>query len=120
MFYEFSSHLFVHGVMLSELKRNHKHCLAIECHPCCAIGLLKSSPCWQRRAPVKYANIVKTKKSSFENVFSGEVFPVYPPREIEKQFMKNCFKKNRVCLSPNFFFYCVHIISCPRVYRWIY
>src|SRR6266498_958444 len=74
----------------------------------------------QRRAAIENTDIIQTKKTSLKDVHSLSIFPIDPPRKIQKKFLENALKKNCV---PNAALLLVDLINAPcgpGVDWWIY
>src|SRR5438552_5955612 len=72
------------------------------------------------KAAVKNTNIIKPQESAFKNIIAFNVFTVYPPCEIDKQFLKNFFKKLDITFTGLFLFNVIYLQCSPCLYRRIY
>ena len=55
------------------------------------------SPCRQRRAAIKNANVVQAKKSAFEDIFARWVFAIDPPAIVDYKLGEGDLRKS---MSP--------------------
>jgi len=55
------------------------HVQTEESHPSSTISLSESSTSWQWLGSIERSNVIKTKETTFENIVSIGILPVYPP-----------------------------------------
>src|SRR5271157_3582782 len=85
MLEEPESDFLVYRVVLGEDERNLQHGQAVERHPCRAVGLVEMSAGRQRRAAVKYADVIETEEATSKDVTAFRVLAINPPVKIQHQ-----------------------------------
>src|SRR5215469_15922638 len=117
MFDETIGNFFVHCIVVAKNERDLKHALAVERHPCRAVGLIEVAARRQRGAAVEDTDVVQSEESARENVSSLRVLAIYPPVEIQHQALERAFEEAHVGASQ-FGFDPVEEQRCPGVYWW--
>src|ERR1700741_345566 len=118
--------IFIGVVVLRQLQRDPHQVQAVHRHPACAIGLINITAGGQRSAPVESSDIIQPEKSALKDVATGDVLPVYPPGEIEKQLVEDTFQKRNIPRivwfrgPPVFTIDLKNSPSCPSVHRRVY
>src|SRR6195256_1338146 len=90
---KFARHIFVGRVLARQLQCNGQHIQAIHPHPTGAVRLLEMPSGGQRLRTVEYPDVVETQKPALEYVHAIRVLAIYPPREIQQEFMKYAFEE---------------------------
>src|SRR5580658_5263894 len=117
VFPEFAGHVFITGVLGCQLHRDSQQVEGIHRHPAGSVGLLDVSTGRQRLAAVKDTDVVETQESALKDVQALGVLAVYPPGEIEREFVEGALQKRSVALALTFFFDLVHAPCRPSVHR---
>src|SRR5262249_7797731 len=81
--------VFISRVDMRKLKRNRQHVEAVHPHPARSVILLYVAAGGERRAAIKYANVVEAQETALEYVAALGVFSIDPPRKVEHQLMEN-------------------------------
>src|SRR5262249_59074720 len=86
--------------MHRELSSDFGHVLAEQGHPGGAVSLLQVAARGQRCAAVEDADVVQPQEPTFERVVASAVLAVYPPGEVEHQFVKGPLEPFEIALTP--------------------
>src|SRR5271170_2878578 len=90
---ESAGHLFIHGVVLGQNKRNIEHAKAVEGHPCGAVSLIQMPTSRQLRAAIEDPDIVESEKPAGEDVAPLWIFAVEPPAEVQHQSLERALEE---------------------------
>src|SRR5258707_15389970 len=71
----------------------------------------------QRLRTVEYPDVVETQKPALEYVHAIRVLAIYPPREIQQEFMKYAFEEAPVGAPADTFLDLVDAPRRPGMYR---
>ena len=74
----------------------------------------------QRRAAIEDADVIEAEKAALEHVYAFGVFSVYPPGEIEQEFLENALEKSTVAFAASLLFNFVDAPRSPGVNRRIH
>ncbi len=91
--HELQCEVLIAGIGRGQLDGELQHVLAEQRHPRRAVRLLQLTPRGQRRAAVEDPDVVEAEKSPFEQVATGRVFAVHPPREVDEQLLERVAEK---------------------------
>src|SRR5262245_66223688 len=70
----------------------------------------------QRRAAVKYADVVESKEAAFKEVLAKAIFAVHPPAEVQHQLGKRPPEEFQVGFALERLFRPIQEDRCPRVH----
>src|SRR5215468_798264 len=70
----------------------------------------------QRRAAVKHADVVESKKTPFKEVLAKAIFAVHPPAKVQHQLGKGPPEKFQVGFALERLFRPIQEDRCPRVH----
>src|SRR5580692_6988499 len=96
MLQESKRNVLVHRVVLSQNQRDLQHAQTVEGHPGGAVSLIQMPSAGQRRAAIKYANVVEPEEATGEHVAPIWIFTVHPPIEIQHQALKGTFQEAQI------------------------
>src|SRR5260370_11760505 len=65
---------------------------------------------------IEHSNIVETQKAALKHVHAIRILAIYPPREIQQEFVKHTLKETSVGAPANAFFNFVNAPRSPRVH----
>ena len=82
MLHKAESDIFIHLVIFCEDERNLQHILAVERHPCRAVGLIQVPPCRQRCTTIEHTDVVQSQESTGKHILPCWILPVNPPIEV--------------------------------------
>src|SRR5204862_5534452 len=88
-----------------------QHAGAVEGHPRGAVGLLEMAAVREALVAVDDADVVEAEKAAGENAVAVLVLAVYPPGEVEEEFLKDAGEKFAVLYAGAFG---VDLINAPR------
>lgn len=99
VFEEFAGDVFVGGALEGEFEGDGEHGEAVEAHPCGAVGLVEVAAFGEGVGAVEDADVIEAEEASAEDVASVDVFAVYPPVEVEEEFLEGAFEEEEVALA---------------------
>src|SRR6202012_6225685 len=90
-----------------------------ERHPCGSVGLFQNAAVRQGLRAVENADVVKSEKTTREDLLAADIFTIHPPGEVDQQLVEHAFEE---CIVP---FVArrrdlVNAPGCPRVYRRVF
>lgn len=85
--------------MFGQFEGHVQHVEAEESHPRRPVRLAEGTAIRKRFGAIKRANIVESEEPTLENILTIAVFPVHPPGEVQKQFLKHSLQEPQVLSS---------------------
>src|SRR5579859_1360185 len=120
VFEELAGDVFVSGIFFREFEGDGEHVEAIHAHPAGSVGLLEVAACRKGRGAVEYSDVIEPQEAALKDIRALGIFPIDPPGEVEKQFVKNFFKESAVADATDAPFDFVNTPGGPSVDGGIY
>src|SRR6266702_4587030 len=115
VFPELAGDVFIDRILAGELKGDGEHVECVHGHPGCPIGLFNMATSRKRCAAIKDADVVEAEKAALEYIHAFRVLAIYPPGEVEHEFLKHALKKGPIAFAASLFFNFVHAPCGPGV-----
>src|SRR5437016_524670 len=96
MLEEFRRNIFVDIILLCQLQSDAHQIQTVHRHPTGPVGLIDISAGRQRSAPIKYSDVIEAEEPALEDVASGSILAIDPPREIQHQLVEDALQKCKV------------------------
>jgi len=79
MFEELAGNIFVRPTVLGQFEGNIQHVQRVESHPSGRVCLFQDTPRGESFRPVEDTDVVKSQKSTLEDVLPVRILAIYPP-----------------------------------------
>src|SRR5271165_1144830 len=114
---ELTGYVFIAWIFRSQLECDGQQVERIHGHPTGAVRLFDVAASRQWCAAIEYSDIVQTQEPALEDVDALGVLAIYPPGEVQHQFVKDPLQESAIALAFALLVDLVYPPGCPCVNR---